>query len=105
MLRTDLDPFQAQLVHSLDGANWPCEVRLASTDPGVDLLFRVERTGRITGAYQFGGDDRLFSGAFTMDQTYVGPLLAQMNNYRLKAGRFGENRGSGLKSFAHDFVT
>ena len=29
---------------------------------------------------------------------------AQLNHYRLEAGRFEENRGSGLKSYAHDFV-
>jgi hypothetical protein len=80
MLRADLDRFHAQLIHSLDETNWPCEVRLSSTEPGVDLSFRVERTGRIAGAYQFGGDDRpSLSGAFTMDQTYLGPLLAQTN--------------------------
>jgi len=80
MLRGDLDPFHDQLVCSLDGTNWPCEVRLASTEPGVDLSFHVERTGRIAGTYQFGGDRHpSLSGVFTMDQTYLGPLLAQLN--------------------------
>ena len=29
----------------------------------------------------------------------------ELNHYRLEAGRFGENRGYGLKSFAHDLGT
>ena len=28
-----------------------------------------------------------------------------LNHYRLEAGRFGDNRGYGLKSFAHDLAT
>jgi hypothetical protein len=80
MLRADLNPFRAQLVHALDETNWPCEVRLTSTEPGVDLSFRVERTGRIAGTNQFGGDARPSpSGSFAMDQTYLSPLLAQID--------------------------
>jgi len=80
MLRGDLHPFHDQLVRSLDGTSWPCEARLASTEPGVDLSFRIERTGRIAGAYRFGGDRHAsLSGTFTMDQTYLAPLLAQLN--------------------------
>jgi hypothetical protein len=81
MLRSDLESFHAQLSDSLDGANWPCEARLASTEPGIDLSFRVERTGQIAGAYEFGGQGAYrpaLSGTFAMDQTYVGPLLAQV---------------------------
>ena len=85
MLIADLDTFHAQLSNSLDGANWPCEVRLASTDPGFDLSFRVERTGQIVGTYEFGGCGAyrpLLSGAFAMDQTYLGTLLIQVERLR-----------------------
>jgi hypothetical protein len=81
MLVSDLDSFRAQLSNSLDGANWLCEVRLASTDPGFDLSFRVERTGQIVGKYEFGGLGAyrpVLSGAFAMNQTYLGPLLTQV---------------------------
>lgn len=81
MLRADIIPFHAQLLDSLDGTNWPCEARLTSTEPGIDLSFRVERTGRIAGVYGFGGHGTYrpsLSGAFVMDQTYLGPLLVQV---------------------------
>jgi hypothetical protein len=81
MLWLDLDSFRTQLSASLAEANWPCEVRLASTDPGIDVLFRVERTGQVVGTYQFGGlgtHRPMLSGAFEMDQTYLGTLLAQV---------------------------
>lgn len=78
MLRSDLDRFHAELSASMIASNWPCEVRLESTDPGIDLSFRVERTGQIAGRYRFGGQDPqrpILSGGFEMDQTYLGPLL------------------------------
>jgi hypothetical protein len=59
----------------------PCEARLASTEPGVDLSFRVERPGQVVGTYEFGGRGAYrpgLSGAFAMDQTYLGPSLAQV---------------------------
>jgi hypothetical protein len=81
MLRSDLDSFRAQLSDSLVQANWPSDVRLASTEPGVDLSFRIDRTGQVVGAYRFGGlgaHRPVLSGAFEMDQTYLGPLLGQV---------------------------
>src|SRR4051794_34784645 len=39
MLRADLDHFRTQLSASVVAANWPCDVRLASTEPGIDLSF------------------------------------------------------------------
>jgi hypothetical protein len=81
MLRSDLDAFHAELLNSLNGAKWPCNVRLASTEPGIDLAFRVERTGQVVGTYEFGGRGAyrpVLSGAFAMDQTYLRPLLTQV---------------------------
>jgi hypothetical protein len=81
MLRSDLDTFHAQLSNSLESASWPCKVRLASTDPGIDLTLHVERTGQVVGNYQFGGRGAyrpVLSGAFAMDQTYLRPLLTQV---------------------------
>jgi hypothetical protein len=81
MLRSDLDTFHVQLSNSLESANWPCEVRLSSTDPGIGLTFRVERTGQVVGTYEFGGRGAyrpVLSGAFAMDQTYLRPLLTQV---------------------------
>jgi len=82
MLRSDLESFRTRLSTAVVEANWPCDVRLASTDPGIDLRFRVEHTGQVVGEYQFGGCGShrpLLSGAFGMDQTYLGPLLAQVD--------------------------
>ncbi len=81
MLRSDLDSFRTQLSASLPETNWPCEARLSTTDPGLDLSLRVERTGRVAGNYQYGGLGAyrpVLSGAFAMDQTYLGPMLAQV---------------------------
>jgi hypothetical protein len=81
MLRSDLELFRTQLSDSLAEANWPCEARLVSTDPGIELSFRVERTGQVAGTYQFGGlgtHHPVLSGSFGMDQTYLGPLLSQV---------------------------
>jgi hypothetical protein len=81
MLRSDLDAFHAELLHSLESANWPCEVELASTEPGIDLAFRVERTGQVAGTYKFGGRGAyrpVLSGAFAMDQTDLRGLLTQV---------------------------
>lgn len=86
MLRSDLESFQADLAASLDASNWPCTARLASTDPGIDLSFRVERTGRIAGRYVFRGGEGcgpVLSGSFLMDQTYLGPLLDQTRRQML----------------------
>ena len=53
MLRSDLDSFRdANFGVDMIEANWPHEVRLSSTDPGIDLAFRIERTGQITGTYR-----------------------------------------------------
>src|SRR5690349_2490774 len=79
MLRSDLEWFRTQLSDSVREASWPCDVRLASTDPGIDLSFRIERTGQVVGEYRFGGEEAhrpSLSGTFAMDQTYLGPLLA-----------------------------
>jgi hypothetical protein len=81
MLRSDLECFHAGLSAAMVASNWPCEVHLESTDPGVDLSLHVERTGQINGDYQFGGRGAyrpVISGSFAMDQTYLGPLLAQV---------------------------
>jgi hypothetical protein len=82
MLRSDLDWFRSQLLASIDVENWPCDVRLSSTDPGIDLSFRVERTGQVVGSYQLGGFGAhcpSLSGTFGMDQTYLVPMLAQLD--------------------------
>jgi len=82
MLRADLDAFHAGLSTALNVTNWPCEVRLESTDPGIDLSFRVESTGQVSGTYRFGGLGSyrpILSGEFRIDQTYLGPLLAQVD--------------------------
>ena len=82
MLKADLYMFRTRLSASTIAENWPCDARLASTDPGMDLSFRVERTGQVVGEYQFGGcraQPPLLSGTFGMDQTYLGPLLAQID--------------------------
>jgi hypothetical protein len=81
MLRSDLESFRIQLLGGLVWANWPCEARLASTDPGIDLSFRIERTGQVTGSYRFGGRGTYrpeLSRDFEMDQTFLGPLLTQV---------------------------
>jgi hypothetical protein len=74
MLRSDLDSFRALLSAALVGVNWPCEARQASTDPGIDLSFRIELTGQTAGSYRFGGVGtycRVLSGDFRMEQTYL----------------------------------
>lgn len=81
MLRYDLEAFRDALSNALDDARWPCEVRLESTEPGVELWFRVERTGRVAGGYRFGDVaefQSMLSGKLTMDQTYLGPWLKQV---------------------------
>jgi hypothetical protein len=81
MLRSDLDSFRTQLSAARVVANWPCEARLASTDPGIEVSFRIERTGQVAGTYRFGGRGTyrpVLSGEFGMDQTYLDPLLTQV---------------------------
>jgi len=85
MLLDDLDRFLDELSRSLDAANWPCDVRLASAEPGIDLAFRVEGTGQVEGEYSFGGRGSYrpsLSGAYRMDQTFLAPLLAQLTRMR-----------------------
>jgi hypothetical protein len=82
MLIDDLEQFRRKLADSLDEVNWPCDVRLVSTDPGIDLSFRIDHTGQTEGKYRFGGCGSyhpVLSGTFRMDQTYLVPLLAQVD--------------------------
>ena len=81
MMRVDLESFRSDLEKALAVVNWPCGVRLVSTDPGIDLSFRVERTGQVRGTFQFGGcgtSYAMLSGEFEMDQTFLGPLHSQL---------------------------
>jgi len=80
MLRSDLERFHTELSSARVATNWPREVLLASTEPGFELSFRVERTGQVAGQYRFGSQEihrAVLSGDFTMDQTYLEPLLSQ----------------------------
>jgi len=81
MLLSDLTSFRDQLVGSIDPSNWPCEVCWTSIEPGIDLRLEIDRRGRVQGVYRLGGDDAykvVLSGEFFLDQTYLGPLLAQV---------------------------
>jgi hypothetical protein len=87
MMRADLAAFRDQLARSDEPASWPCEVALSSTDPGVELRFRVARTGKIEGSYRFTGGGvgmATLSGTFESDQTYLRLLLDQVQ--RVLAG-------------------
>ncbi len=79
--RANLEHFRTQLAHTVEPSHWPCQARLTSTDEGVDLLLQVARSGQITGEYRFcnhaGG--ATLTGMCQLDQTYLGPLLSQIN--------------------------
>jgi hypothetical protein len=79
--RVNLELFWSQLAGAVESANWPCQAQLSSTDPGIDLVLRVARSGQVAGEYRFcnyneGG--AVLSGTFGLDQTYLPPLLAQV---------------------------
>src|SRR4051812_36186429 len=78
--RADLTEFRDQLARSDEPTRWPCEVVFSSTEPGIELRFKVARTGRVGGAYRFGGGfgAATLSGTFEMDQTFIRPLLEQV---------------------------
>jgi hypothetical protein len=79
--RVDLDLFQSQLVHAVEPAHWPCAIRLCGLEPGIDVAFRVERSGQVNGSYRFQSrstGEATLSGTFCMDQTFLQPLLRQV---------------------------
>ncbi len=79
--RADVVSFRDQLAHAVEATHWPCEVRLCGLEPGIDVSFRVERTGHVEGQYRFQGrgvGEATLCGSFCMDQTFLGPLLQQV---------------------------
>jgi hypothetical protein len=79
--RTDLELFRSQLAHAVETSHWPCEARLCGLEPGIDVSFRVERTGQIVGGYRFqsrGVGEATLCGSFGMDQTFLPSLLQQV---------------------------
>src|SRR4051812_47384474 len=81
MLRTDLGLFRSQLADAVGTPERPSTARLVSTDPGLDLFLQVEKNGQVQGRYRFGlgSDDPELSGRFVMDQTFLRPLLVQVD--------------------------
>jgi hypothetical protein len=80
--RVNLEMFRSQLAHALDPSNWPCQACFISTDPGIDLSLQVERSGQITGHYRFhnyNAGGATLTGSFGMDQTFLKPLLAEVD--------------------------
>lgn len=88
MLKTDLEFFRSQLAPAIGGGGWPTSARLASTDPGIDLSWQIERTGQIHGRYRFvqGLDGPELSGGFVADQTLLRPLLVQVERILAELG-------------------
>ena len=43
--RLNLELFRSQLTQAVKSAHWPCQAQLSSTDPGVDLVLQVARSG------------------------------------------------------------
>jgi hypothetical protein len=79
--RADLEHFRSQLAHAAEAAHWPCEARLCGLEPGIDVSFRVERTGQVAGSYRFqsrGVGEATLCGSFRMDQTFLPMLLQQI---------------------------
>jgi hypothetical protein len=79
--RADLELFRSQLAYAVQAAHWPCEARLCGLEPGIDVSFRVERTGQVAGGYRFqsrGVGEATLCGSFRMDQTYLPSLLQQV---------------------------
>jgi hypothetical protein len=79
--RLNLELFRSQLAHATEPTNWPCQAQFSSTDPGVDLVLQVARSGQVVGEYRFcnyNGGGATLSGSFALDQTYLPPLLAQV---------------------------
>lgn len=88
IMRGDLEAFRSQLAAATEPPSWPRDVRLASTEPGIDLSFRVEATGQVVGEYQFfgqGPQSAVLSGTFRMDQTYLRPILTQVDSVLAEA--------------------
>ncbi len=77
----NLELFRTQLERAVEPVNWPCQAQFSSTAPGVDLVFQVARSGQVAGEYRFCNDNgggATLSGSFALDQTYLPPLLAQV---------------------------
>jgi hypothetical protein len=77
----NLELFRSQLARAVEPKNWPCQAQLSSTDPGVDLVLQVARSGQVAGEYRFcnykdGG--ATLAGSFAVDQTFLPSLLAQV---------------------------
>jgi hypothetical protein len=83
LMRCDLEQFRSELANAVTAVGQSVEVRLVSTDPGIDLRFMVNRLGQIKGRYELQnydapGSPALF-GSFEMDQTFLEPLLVQVD--------------------------
>lgn len=91
--KADLERFRSQLAHSVEAAHRPCESRLCGLESGIDVSFRVERTGRVVGRYQFqsrGVGGATLHSSFEMDQTFLGPLLSQVEEVLRERDEQGE---------------
>jgi hypothetical protein len=79
--RVNLELFRTHLACAIETTNWSCQAQFSSTDPGVALVLQVARSGQVAGEYRFcnyNGGGATLTGTFAMDQTYLPPLLAQV---------------------------
>ena len=81
--RCDLQGFRSQLADMIAHVGRPSSAELVGTEPGIDLRLSMDAMGRIEGRYTLQHFDALGSpalaGGFEMDQTYLAPLLGQVD--------------------------
>jgi len=84
-LRVDFVRFRDELVTMFENVGQPRMARLHSIEPGVDIRLHITELGQITGEYEFsnyadvGADHSRLTGSFAMDQTYLKPLIAEVD--------------------------
>ncbi len=77
----DVKRFAEQISEMQKGLGQPGVARLCSAEPDIDIEFKQNKLGQITGRYCFeserrAGDPTSLTGSFEMDQSYL-PELAK----------------------------
>ena len=80
----DLERFKNDLSEMEQKVGIECEALLGSAEPGIHILLKSDRLGRVTGEYQFeseryNGEPTCLSGLFEIDQTFIKPLMVSVS--------------------------
>jgi hypothetical protein len=82
LYRPDLEAFRSQLASMIAQVGRASQAALIGTEPGIDLRLSLDTRGHVEGRYTLRHFDApgspALSGTFEMDQTFLAPLLAQV---------------------------